>query len=201
MPSMPFKEHKMLKHRLIKASENIQNIPDIPMLESVDLAFNMKFLDPDEDQQIDHYEVRDAFLEFMSSIMSDYTKYLKDPSNQPEKITCSNDFFDLVSFRFVKDAKKQYQFIYKLTDTNLFSYFIESRCLGKSDVDAQIMHFDKLCNSKRSRMNPKYVYPFMEQKSVKAESPNEDGLEPDLNLNYRVFPRFNQHNFIRPRMI
>lgn len=136
MPNMPFKEHKMLKHRLIKATENIMQIPDQTMLEQVDLAFNMKFMDPDEDMQVDHLEVRDAFLEFMSSIMSDYTKYLKDPSNQPEKITCSKDFFDLVGFRFVKDAKKNYQFIYKLTETNLFSYFIESRCLGKSDVDA-----------------------------------------------------------------
>lgn len=33
MPNMPFKEHKTLKHRLIKASESILQIPDKMMLD------------------------------------------------------------------------------------------------------------------------------------------------------------------------
>ena len=40
----------------------------------------MAFVDPDEDHFINHYEVRDSFLELMSYIMKDYTKYIKDPS-------------------------------------------------------------------------------------------------------------------------
>jgi len=43
------------------------------MLETIDMAFNVKFRDPDEEVLMDHLEVRDAFLEFMSSIMSEYT--------------------------------------------------------------------------------------------------------------------------------
>ena len=31
--------------------------------------------------------------------------------------------------------------------------------------------------------------------------PNEEGLDPGNNFNYRVFPKFNKHNFRRPRMI
>ena len=69
------------------------------MLDQIDLAFNIKFMDPDEDYILNHYEVRDAFLEFMSSIMSGYTKFIKDPSQRPEEITCSKDFFDLDRFR------------------------------------------------------------------------------------------------------
>jgi len=48
------------------------------MLKTVDLAFNKIFADPEEEESINHLEVRDAFLEFISSIMSGYTKYLKD---------------------------------------------------------------------------------------------------------------------------
>jgi len=50
------------------------------MLEQIDFAFNFTVVDPDEDFYIDHLEVRDAFLEFMSTIMNGYTKFIKDPS-------------------------------------------------------------------------------------------------------------------------
>lgn len=102
-------------------------------------------------------------------------------------------------FRFAKDAKKKYQFIYKLTETNHFSYFIESRCFGKSDRDNQIMHFDKLLNQKRTRMNPRLVYPFTPEKQVNALLPNDDGISKSAQFNYRVFPKFNENNFIQPR--
>jgi len=78
------------------------------MLEHVDLAFNVKFLDPDEEYLFDHLEIRDAFLEFMSSIMADYTRYIIDPSEQPDIIVSSKDFFDMDRFRLHKDAKKPF---------------------------------------------------------------------------------------------
>lgn len=65
---------------MIKASEHIEQIPDPIMLQQVDLAFNVVVYDPEEETLFDHLEIRDAFLEFTSSIMSGYTKYLKDPS-------------------------------------------------------------------------------------------------------------------------
>ena len=48
------------------------------MLQQIDLAFDVMVYDPEEEYLFDHLEVRDAFLEFTSSIMSGYTKYLKD---------------------------------------------------------------------------------------------------------------------------
>lgn len=143
------------------------------------MAFNVKFTDPDEEFLFNHYEVRDSFLEFMSSIMSGYTRYIKDPSERPEEITCSKDCFDLDKFRLQKDAKKPFTFIYRLTETIHFSYFIECRCFGKSERDNQIMHFDKLINQKRSRMNPRLIYPFVEQKAIKSMQPNEEGINPN----------------------
>lgn len=50
------------------------------MMTLVDMAFNQKFQDPDEEFLLDHLEIRDAFLEFMGSMMTGYTKFLKDPS-------------------------------------------------------------------------------------------------------------------------
>ena len=50
------------------------------------MAFNVKFTDPDEDFYINHYEVRDSFLEFMSTVMSGYTKFIKDPSQRPKAV-------------------------------------------------------------------------------------------------------------------
>lgn len=78
----------------------------------------------------------------------------------------------------IKDARKNSTFIYKLTETTHFSYFIECRALGRTDRDAQILHFEKVMNLKRTRMNPRLIYPFHEEKSIKSMPPNEEGLAP-----------------------
>lgn len=117
----------------MKASEHIMRVPDEQMLLTVDLAFNNMFVDPEENDCINHLEVRDAFLEFLTSIMSGYTKYLKDLSEHYEtitNITNAKECFDMTSFRMQKDAKKPYTFIYKFTETTHFAYFIECRALG-----------------------------------------------------------------------
>ena len=137
IPAMPFKEMKLLHRRLYEAAQivNPEGIyPDQDMLDTVDFAFSHKFTNPEDEFQ-GHFEVRDAFLQFMSSIMSDYTQYIIDPSLRPEQMTQSKDWFDIDKFRLVKDAKKPYQFIYQLTNTLHFSNFIEDRCFGKSERD------------------------------------------------------------------
>ena len=74
-PKLPSKEYKILKQRLLKATEGIIR-PD-PMLESVDFAFNTVFVDPEEEgYEFNELEIRDAFLEFMSGLMQGYTKCL-----------------------------------------------------------------------------------------------------------------------------
>ena len=55
----------------------------------------------------------------------------------------SKDFFDFKKFRLSKDATKNITLIYKLTETTLFSNFIEARSFGRSDQDDQIMYFDE----------------------------------------------------------
>lgn len=82
-----------------------------PDLELVDDAFMRILVDPDEeDNQIDSVGVRDAFLEFMSRIMENYKKYLKDPGmNAGRPVNdhaSSKDFFNFDKFRQEKDATR-----------------------------------------------------------------------------------------------
>lgn len=65
------------------------------------------------------------------------------PDAQKDVFFDSRDFFDFNKFRSAKDATKNTTLIYKLTETTLFSNFIEARSFGKSDQDDQIMHFDE----------------------------------------------------------
>ena len=93
--------------------------------------------------RFDEFEIRDAFLEFMTSIMSGYTKHLNAPDSTKDVFLDSRDFFDFKKFRIAKDATKNTTLIYKITETTLFSNFIEARSFGKSDQDEQIMFFDE----------------------------------------------------------
>ena len=50
-------------------------------------------------------------------------------------------------------------------------------------------------------MNPRLIFPFIEQKAIKSMQPNEDGINPNLSWNYRIFPKFNQSLFSIPRPV
>ena len=106
----------------------------------IDSAFMNIIADPDEDdEQVDALSVRDAFLEFMSRIMENYKKYIKDPGSKAggpvNDHAGSQDFFNYDKFRADNDASRPQSFIHKLTQTSNFSYFIESRSVGKSEND------------------------------------------------------------------
>lgn len=63
------------------------------------------------------------------------------------------------------------------------------------------MHFDKLINEKRSRMKPRLLFPFSEEKSISTLPPNEDGIDPDQTFNYKIFPKLDPMYFGIPRAI
>ena len=75
----PQREFKALKEKLMKCTMCVGERPHSD-LELIDDAFMRIMVDPDEEEnQIDAIGVRDAFLEFMSRIMENYQKYLKNP--------------------------------------------------------------------------------------------------------------------------
>ena len=113
--------------------------------------------------------------------MNNYKRYIKDPGlNQDGSVpdmANSRDFFNFDKFRAEKDASKPHTFIYKLTQTTGFCNFIESRSLGKTENDEQIIHFDHLSKQSRGKNNKFLVQPFKEKKVIRAEHPDEHGLE------------------------
>lgn len=50
-------------------------------------------------------------------------------------------------------------------------------------------------------MNPRLLHPFHEQKSVKAMSPNEEGLSPNKSWSYKIFPKMQPSLRLPPRQI
>ena len=63
------------------------------------------------------------------------------------------------------------------------------------------MHFDKLINEKRSRMKPRLLFPFSEEKSISTLPPNDDGIPEEQIFQYKVFPKFDKNYLIQPRSI
>lgn len=182
---MPQKELRVLREKLLRATSYIKSRPD-PELQQVDFAFPTTFVDPDEEQQgIYEVEVRDAFLEFMSRIMSDYKRFFQDvhlaDGSMPERVN-SRDCFNFQKFRAQKDGLKPDSFVYLFTDSTIFSNFIESRSLGQTDHDEQIMFFDESLKQQRTKQRQFLIQPFKEKKVVKSMLVNEDGLSPQATF-------------------
>lgn len=202
-PATPF---KILKEKLMKAANCVDYRPH-PDLQLIDDAFMRIMVDPDEeDNQIDALGVRDAFLEFMSRIMENYKKYIRDPgmsAGQPVNDHAgSRHFFNYEKFRADKDASRPQTFIHKLTQTANFSYFIESRSLGKSQHDAQIIFFDRIVKQKRNAKKPVLLEPFEPQKVIRAEAPSEQDLVPDAKYMYEGFPQsLDRSLYYKPRKL
>jgi hypothetical protein len=77
-PEIPDKLIKTLRSRLARATKNVKR--NKHRLLKIDYAFNTHFIDPDEStEELNVLEIRDAFLEFMSTMMQHYTKCLIAP--------------------------------------------------------------------------------------------------------------------------
>lgn len=145
-------------------------------------------MDPDDiEQGVNEIEVRDAFLEFMSRLMSDYKKFFKDvhsaDGSMPERVN-SRDCFNFQKFRQQKEGLRSDSFIYQFTDSTIFSNFIEARSLGVTAHDEQIMFFDDCLSQQRSKQRPFLIEPFKEKKCVKSLPVNEEGLDRSKSNTY-----------------
>ena len=188
----PQRDFRILNEKLMKATNCVRERPH-PDLEMIDDAFMRIMVDPDEvDGQVDAIGVRDAFLEFMSRIMENYKKYIIDPglsaAGTVNDHAGSKDFFNYDKFRADKDASRPQSFIHKLTQTTNFGLFIESRSLGRSVNDQQIIYFDKISRFKRTGKKPTLVEPFEPTSKIRAEAPSEADLVPDAKYMHEVFP-------------
>lgn len=75
LPKLPSTLYTNLLVKLKSAVSFEVNSQD-PMVQVVDQAFNVIFIDPDEKPEFDHILVRDAMLEFLSKILYGYEKLI-----------------------------------------------------------------------------------------------------------------------------
>ena len=75
LPKLPSAEGKVLLSKLRLAVPFTANRPD-PILESVDQAFNLVLIDPDDILEFDHLAVRDAVFEFISKMLKGYEQHV-----------------------------------------------------------------------------------------------------------------------------
>jgi hypothetical protein len=50
-------------------------------------------------------------------------------------------------------------------------------------------------------MNPRLVFPFHEEKTIKSMLPNEEGIKSSTTFNYSIFPKLKLEMFLSPRAI
>eukprot|EP00826_Nyctotherus_ovalis_P049676 TRINITY_DN601_c0_g5_i1.p4 TRINITY_DN601_c0_g5~~TRINITY_DN601_c0_g5_i1.p4 ORF type:complete len:130 (+),score=39.48 TRINITY_DN601_c0_g5_i1:547-936(+) len=81
LPKLPSMLYANLVAKLKAAITFSVNSQD-PMLQVVDQAFNVIFIDPDEKPEFDYILVRDAMLDFMTKILYGYEKLIVLQSNQ-----------------------------------------------------------------------------------------------------------------------
>jgi hypothetical protein len=75
LPKLPSTLYTNLVAKLKSAVNFVVNNQD-PVLQVVDQAFNVIFIDPDEKPEFDYILVRDAMLEFMTKILYGYEKLI-----------------------------------------------------------------------------------------------------------------------------
>jgi len=202
-------------------SDNIPPLPEVPLkaltkrlqafsklhlnakskIQTVDLAFEINLVDPeDEEQKYDPYEIRDAFFEFLCSLLKLYPKFFKPPSSKTNEIINFVDVFDTKEFLAINKANKQGTFLSKLVETGLFSYFIETRCM-QSKFDAEYQLLDNALNCKKTKKDAKMLKPTVLTKTFHVFLPSLQGLPPNQTYQYTTFPKLKKEHYNKPREV
>ncbi|UXI19338.1 E3 ubiquitin-protein ligase [Sarcoptes scabiei] len=139
---LPKKELRLLKERLEEVYKRIEMNIKIR-----DLQTRRKF-----DKQIE-LEILEAFLQFMASILKDFRRFLKPITAAPKiKATDPTTLFDFEGF--IQSKEPYVQFYRLLTNTQMFTKFIEERSLV-SNKNISFAFFDDCCEKveKYERLN------------------------------------------------
>jgi pentatricopeptide repeat protein len=187
------------RRHLISRLNNISNVfnPKDNSLDLIDQPFSC-IEQSEPNRKFNMWAIRDAFLEFQTNLMKNYQRYYTVPEahNSTELREC----FNVPGFLAYLKSNKPTSFLYKITETSLFSNFIESRYYSV-DSHYEINYFDEAMKFKRTRSEPLYVKPYEVGKLYSALSANDIGIEPGSRFTYDRFPRLNDNYFIEPRKV
>ena len=136
----PDKLRKQLYGRLSQCA-NFYKREDM-MREAVDEAFGFVMPREEGEKVFNAYEVRDAFLELQTTLLRNYQRFLMLPSELGQRFTNSSDCFNTPDFLIYHKSTKSDTFLCRLTETQHFVRFIESRCFN-SDTNLEHAYFDE----------------------------------------------------------
>lgn len=199
LPKLPDKLQRALLAKL-KTYANIYRSQDA-VRETVDDAFNSIMKDDEEFKQLFHpYRVRDAFLEFQTSLLKHYQRYLMFSERTSTRFGDFRSTFNVQMFLSYHKARTQDNFLYKVTETSMFANFIESRSNTETS-NLDLNYFDVGMKFNRTKNDPSFVKFYAPQETLPALQANDIGFEPGTVFRYDRFPRLNDQLFIEPRIV
>ena len=144
------------------------------------------------------HQVRDAFLKFLVSVMTSYTKFLVYPKEKGT-FTSLTDFFYVDHFL---QSKKNITFLQKFAETSMFARFIEARTT-KSENDHALVYFDEAIKSKSKNC---FVQPWEWYKAYRVLPPKEPVFqfaeaEEHPMFRYQNFPKLKYELFPAQREV
>ncbi|KAL4510582.1 hypothetical protein ABPG72_004736 [Tetrahymena utriculariae] len=197
MPALPEKFLKQLKKRLQSYSNLHLPIQDVKnFLDMQDLAFENPFAE-DEIPPVNFnpFDIRDSFLEFVSSFMMKYKKFLIPPDKKKANKEMS-EIFDTREFLNFHKSSKQGTFLQKFTETTMFSYFIETRT-QISPFEPYYQFFDICLEKKRSKKDSILFVKEQLTKIIFVQQPNEQDLDKSQFYSYERFPKLKPDLFTK----
>ena len=197
-PRLPDKPYRQLYNRLSDCA-NIYTNHDL-LRENVDEAFSCVMSDVEDNVRFNPYAVRDAFLEFQTTLLKNYQRFFLMPSKAGERFTDARQCFNTQAFLAYHKANRPDNFLYKVTETSMFANFIETRYFAPEE-NYELSYFDEAVRFKRTKNDPYFVKPYYPQETSPSLYANDIGFEPGSVFQYPTFPRLNDSLFIEPRRI
>ena len=181
-----------------------------------------EILENTEVEKFNSYELRDAFFEFFISLFKNYDKYYKFNKNNDMKsfnksITIGSGFnVDLLRKDF--NSVESDSFIYKFTETNLFTLFVDENFSSMKETETLQFLIDKVKNVKNGKDKDKFLFPIFDPTPNKIVDPvekfcdspksyiNNNSINSFKNINsskeykaisYSLFPKLDPSKFIQ----
>uniref|UniRef100_H2ZEE8 UDENN domain-containing protein n=1 Tax=Ciona savignyi TaxID=51511 RepID=H2ZEE8_CIOSA len=193
---LPKKPAKLLKATLQKYFKEVKDCPR----EDLNGGSMLSLQDPDLSRTERHRKIdlaiQEAVLKLTASLMKGYRQFLLPITEAPNPGTADpSSLFNIQEFVRSRERSSQ-RFYQSVVGTQLFSSFIEERCLTSS---ASLVFFDECID----RLTPDHDHVHLietddsqtSDHTVMIMPPDEKGLPPGVGYQYTLFPELQDELF------
>jgi len=143
---------------------------------------------------LDCSKIRDAFLEFQTSLLKNYHKFFIH-SEKTFRSLDARQCFNTSAFLSYHKANRSEHFLSQVSETIMFCSFVESA------YSEQPSYFSKAMDFKRTKTDPSFIKEYLPQTTVPSLLANDIGIEPGMVFSYKNFPKLNDNLFCEPRLV